>query len=270
MSQINFYSVFHQAETIYASRGFAVFPLIEGRKEPAIKGGFLEATTDLDLIGMRRRVNPSGNIGIATGTISQLFVLDVDNKAVDGFQSLAALEDEYGELPLTVVQETPSGGRHYFFRPRIALPSTIGLRPGIDTRGEKGYIVAAPSKLSNGSYRYASGAHLRGVPIAHVPDWLEELVLKTRAPKASPGAQDPHNWRLLFDMGAQEGGRREAVVRLSGHLLRRYVDPYLTLEIIRLWNSRNRPPLDDAEITKAVEGIARREAARRASSGGAA
>ena len=44
--------------------------------------------------------------------------------------------------------------------------------------------------------------------------------------------------------GVAEGGRNDAVTRLAGYLLRRWVDPVITHELLQAWNQACcRPPL---------------------------
>jgi hypothetical protein len=75
-------------------------------------------------------------------------------------------------------------------------------------------------------------------------------------------------WRELVTNGVTEGARNHSVARLTGHLLRRYVDPRVALELIRAWNAaRCRPPLTDKEIQQIVNSVAGRELKRRQEAG---
>ena len=65
-----------------------------------------------------------------------------------------------------------------------------------------------------------------------------------------------------------EGRRNDALARLAGHLLRRYVDPIVVLHLLGAWNRQCCvPPLPDAEVRRTVDSVAGRELERR---GGAA
>jgi len=101
---------------------------------------------------------PDANVGIACGPSSGIWTLDIDQHGdIDGEQALAQL----GELPATIEAATGGGGRHLIWAwdedaPPIGCPST-GL-PGLDVRGEGGYIVAPPSNHASGkSYEWVSG-----------------------------------------------------------------------------------------------------------------
>jgi len=96
----------------YAKRGWHVFPIRAGvTNKPRVKWG-TEATTDEKTITGWWKAWPEDNIGIATGP-SGLTVVDVDQKHdKDGQATLDELELDYGELPHTLVAQTPSGGKH--------------------------------------------------------------------------------------------------------------------------------------------------------------
>jgi len=66
----------------YAGRGWPVFPCRPGRKEPATRHGFLDATTDPDQIRAWWRRDPAANLAIATG-LPGPDVLDVDRHSGD-------------------------------------------------------------------------------------------------------------------------------------------------------------------------------------------
>jgi len=100
----------------YARRGLSVFPCVPGQKVPATKHGFKDATLNPQTIESWWRSWGECNIGVATGEISGILVLDIDTKKKDGEKELRQLEAQHGELPATVESVTPGGGRHIFFR----------------------------------------------------------------------------------------------------------------------------------------------------------
>lgn len=87
--------------------------------------------------------------GIATGERSGVIVVDTDLKeGLDGEAALAAL----GGLPETFMVKTPSGGFHRYYKwPGFRVRnSTSEVGPGVDVRGDGGYVVAPYSKHRNG------------------------------------------------------------------------------------------------------------------------
>jgi hypothetical protein len=100
-------------------------------------------------------------IGVPTGPRSGFWVLDVDvdqARGNDGRASLAELEAEHGKLPQTVSTRTPRGGLHLLFRwsPHDSLRNSAGkLGPGLDVRGDGGYVIMPPSQRADGAaYRF--------------------------------------------------------------------------------------------------------------------
>lgn len=132
----------------YFAAGFKCFPLREREKTPATPHGFKNAASNMEeyraLVGNRLNLNTA----IATGEASGMWVLDVDGP--EGEAALAALEAEYGPLAPAAWQTTGKG-RHLLFRyPGVKITSRSAVRPGLDVRGDGGYIVAAPSIHPNG------------------------------------------------------------------------------------------------------------------------
>ncbi len=90
------------------------------------------------------------NIGILTGEESRIWALDVDPRH-GGDQSLIELITEFGRITHTLEIATGGGGRLLIFRwPGRPVPNSVGIRPGIDLRGDGGLIVAPPSMHISG------------------------------------------------------------------------------------------------------------------------
>ena len=175
----------------YAERGWAVLPLhtvLEGKcscgkvacssagKHPQTMNGLKSATTDLDTINTWFKHWPKANIGIATGAISGIGVIDIDPKH-GGEDSLYELTKTHGKIPDTVEAITQSQGRHIIFQYEDGFRTTAGkLGRGIDTRGDGGYIVAAPSKGLLGEYHWEASSDPADCPIVRAPGWILQLL----------------------------------------------------------------------------------------------
>lgn len=136
-----------EAAVEYAGRGLPVFPC-KG-KIPLTEHGFQDASTDTEAVLTWWTRWPDANIGVPTGEPSGIDVLDVDVQH-GGAGTLAKLERRHGRLPRTAEVLTPSGGRHYWFVHRPLKSTASKLGPGIDTRGEGGYVIVPPSIGENG------------------------------------------------------------------------------------------------------------------------
>jgi len=174
----------------YADRGWMVFPLGTRSKAP-IRGtnGFKGATLDRRQLEKWWQSFPNANIGIATGEASGFFVLDVDD-----LSALEKLETEHHALPATRRVVTPSGGFHFFFKAPSGrgVATRTGVRPGLDVRGDGGYVVAPGSRTGTGRWRWDNVK----APIANAPTWLLKLIDKPK-PKVIATATTTRHSRLL-------------------------------------------------------------------------
>jgi len=148
----------------YIRRDFAVFRLSNNSKVPRYKGSFKDATLDPEQAKSWFRGN--FNIGIATGSISNLLVIDVDCKdGKQGFKNLLILVAATGIDLKTFTVKSPSGGKHFYYDTTGLDTSrvTIGaaLLPGIDWRCNGGYIVAPPSVIDGSPYKVVKNLPLR-------------------------------------------------------------------------------------------------------------
>ena len=143
----------------YTDRGWKVFPIIPNGKLPKIKSWQQEATTDDKKIVLWWKFQfKDANIGIVTGAASEnLVVLDVDVKdGKQGLESLKALTG--GGIPETYTVQTPSGGYHFYFISNTHYGNSVGFRPGLDLRGDGGYVVAPPSVIDGKEYDAAASS----------------------------------------------------------------------------------------------------------------
>jgi hypothetical protein len=170
----------------YAKADYSVLPLHtvhDGRcscgnpackspgKHPRLAHGVKAASSDPDTVAEFWTRYPDSNIGIATGGSIGLVVLDIDGP--EGEASLAALEAEHGPLPPTAKATTGKGWHLWYQRAADdpPVPSRVGVRPGLDIRGEGGYVVAPPSRHVSGKiYTW-----VETMPLARLPLCLVEL-----------------------------------------------------------------------------------------------
>jgi hypothetical protein len=213
-----------------AAKGKAVCPLEVGEKfPPAGHHGYREATKDSSEIE-RLWSNHRFNVGIATGAISGVWVLDVDAKppvdkdgrpcGMSGFEALIRLGLGLRDFN-TLVVRTPGRGWHVYWTwpdtwsddrrigPRklvlkrdgmrlLPVPDRKGVPTGLDTRGERGQIVAPGCVLSDGR-RYEVEQRLE---VAAAPRWIVEMCLPPLEEPALPpvlwsGTSDPWGLAIL-------------------------------------------------------------------------
>ena len=180
-------STFLDHALAYRARGWFVFPLKTGTKQPITKHGFKDASNDPEVIRAWWGKTPRANIGLDCGR-SGVIVIDVDGD--EGLNTLADLEAARGLVYSTLTSHTPGkagkgAGLHLLFKMPEGL--TIGnkkIGPGLETRGAGGYIVLSPSihpdHPKGPAYRWADNA----TPIADLPQVFIDLL--TAEPESTP------------------------------------------------------------------------------------
>lgn len=243
--------------------------------------GLKDATVDPATIKRWWRDMPDANVAIITGERSGLFVLDVDAEH-GGLDELARLEAEQGTLPATPRSQTGGGGHHDLFTlpadGRRVRNSASKIGPGLDLRGEGGYIVAPPSSHSSGM-DYTWVVPPGDVPLAPPPSWLlaacddpsSERVAGVRP--ARPAAADEDGEPDEHDLGNDaiaEGARNSTLTSLGGTMRRRGMKANEIAAALQEVNaSRCAPPLDRDEVDAIASSVARYEpTGRRKGSGG--
>jgi len=163
-----------------AATGLPVFPCARSKKPAIAKAqggrGFHDAVTDPATVRGLFSHPGAALVGVPTGARSGFDVLDLDYRNGAGSWEQANLY----RLPETRTHETKSGGRHLLFLHAPGVRNSAGknaLAPGVDVRGEGGYIIMPPSA----GYTVIADAE----PV-HWPDWLLPLVLPPPRPTASP------------------------------------------------------------------------------------
>jgi hypothetical protein len=166
--------------------GLPCFPCGQD-KRPVVATGFKAATRDAAAIAAMFAAPAAALIGVPTGRASGFLVIDIDVR--DGATGRAWLDTNRHRLPATRTHQTRSGGFHLLF----ALPSgdleirnsASRIAPGVDVRGEGGYIIAPPSA----GYSVADDA-----PIVPMPDWLiAACIARPEPPQPAPRAPVRHD-----------------------------------------------------------------------------
>ena len=242
----------------YAERGWLViplhFPMPEGcscgradcgspGKHPRTINGLKDASRDPATIRKWWGRWPAANIGILTGPESGILVLDVDGKL--GEQSLIELERRYGPLPDTYTVRTGGGGQHlYFLWPQGAdvRNSQSRIAPGLDIRGQGGYVVAPPSLHASGS-RYEINES--AIPPAPCPHWLLSVIWE---PEAAQTRQSAPAAGAVASQLIGKGGRTNRLVSLAGSMHKRGMTPEAIEAALLKENAQFDPPLPEEKV----------------------
>jgi len=259
-----------EAALLYAVElKWPVFPA-NGAKEPLMtKRGLYDASTDERRIRAWWRERPDANVAVPTGAVSGIVVIDADGEV-----GKANAEGLLGEDALTALQVvTGRGGRHYYFEHpgegRRVYNSAGKIAPGIDVRGDGGYVVLPPSRTT-GAYRWQN-------PEGALPPWRwastdaqedvgQAVPLRIVPPVEAedPGAVATRDELTETVRAAPEGTRNNTLFQAAAHI--GFLVGAGALDAERsaavLIAAGGASGLDSSEVTKTVRATLQRGAAK--------
>jgi len=228
-------------------------------KHPLLKGWQRKATTsEIEILRWRKQY-PLCNFGVASG--QGIFVVDVDPRH-GGDETLRELEEKYGGLPDTVQVLSGGGGQHFYFRAPagVKLPNDKNgqlLGPGIDIKGDGGFVVA-PGSLhkSGGRYEWEVSSHPEDVPIAQAPEWILARLtgqtsdgIKCEAAKKRDRKDHPILKQMIPD-----GIRHRTLINEASYWRDRGILPDRAFAVLWAVNQQYcKPPVSWEELEKIVQ-----------------
>ena len=210
-------AVFGDAQPIYAEHGIATFPVKES-KAPAVRN-YLKMGLDTSR-GLVIKFPDAPAIGFATKPRNGVSILDIDTPDE---KVLADALDRHGHTPL--IARTGSGKFHAYYRhngERRKIRPWRGV--AIDLLGTGGFVVAPPSEVTKGEYRFIEGS---------LDDVVRLPVLRNLD---------------LKRIGAAEGERNSQLWRhcmRAGHHVETFDE---LLDVARTFNDDCIPPMEDSEV----------------------
>lgn len=238
----------------YHRMGLAVIPLKKKGKTPLIESWaqYQKRRPTEDEINEWWTKYPDANIGIITGLISGIVVLDPD-----GAEAMESLKGRY--MPPTAVSKTGSGWHYFYKHPgRQEVKNWTKRLPGCDFRGDGGYIVAPPSIHPSGAtYEWLVEITDRD-DLAEVPEWLMEL-LQVKSTIHLVAEDDAEAWYAKAMLGVGEGERNDIAAKLAGRYFGMGMSHAEIAELMKAWNTKNKPPIPAIELDKTIQSIMRAE-----------
>jgi len=155
----------------YKEYGFALLPIAKNGKVPLEKGW--TELTHYEKSDWLKWINSGNNLGIRTGEVSGITVIDVDLKIAPNME----VEEIYKELTAssTLIQNTPHG-KHFIFKYDKEIKQTTKIAGvTIDVRNDGGQILCSPSAINNLKYHWVN----IGNDIKNVPENVKAKLLST-------------------------------------------------------------------------------------------
>jgi len=177
------------------------------------------------------------NIGLVTGKISGVTVVDIENGG------------DVSELPKTLISKTGGNGFHYFYKYETGIGNQVRIKELTDIRNDGGYVILPPSVSDKGSYEWKE--------IIQVVKFPSELFNIKKFEK-----QDFKNVDIPEYKGCNDGGRNDSMLRYVGKILP-LIHPLdwetIGWEKIKESNEKNNPPLEEKELRSIFDGISQAE-----------
>ena len=229
----------------YLSKGYSVIP-VGFDKTPIIawKEFQTRKATPEELVGWFTNY-PDAQIGIVTGAVSNLTVIDFEMEA-----DFNLIKDE------TYTVETGGKGIHKYFEYEKEFRNAVKIFPFVDVRSEGGYVVAAGSRSSKGAYSVT-----KDIKVAKMSSDTKEMFLG-----AKKGEKQVGEWKEKFVSPLTQGSRNDNFSSIIGGLLKRFpMDEWETV----VWptvldkNKLQEKPISGLELRTTYESICKAETAIR-------
>lgn len=221
----------------YVQWGWSILPVTPGEKRPAVPSWTQYQKRKPTRDELREWFkNPDIGVGVVTGEISGIVVVD---------------EDSYKDKGMTLDLQTPlrvisgSGGRHLYFKYQKGIGNTVNHDKAIDIRGDGGFIVLPPTKHPNGKNYQWDG---------EVPDTLDNLPAldESIANDIIKNRKSYEKLDLQEYMGVSTGGRNDSLHRLACSIINKHPIEE-AVQIIEAVNKTYQPPLPDWEVRQIIE-----------------
>ena len=218
-------------KALEVAEDYPVFPC-DAKKRPVCQGGFKAATQDPDEV---ERLFSAGNaalIGIPTGEVSGVSVIDIDVR--DGKQGKDWVVDNAEMLGVTKVAQTQSGGWHYYYKHVSGIRNRAGIDGCVDVRGDGGYVIHPEST----GYRWVNDEDFAAFP-PRVATQATGLAATSLEPPM--GGSDIDAWGNVVD------GREKFMARMVLASLADYLREHGTYPTMQ-WMEENVYPVYERKV----------------------
>jgi hypothetical protein len=252
-------TLFMRARRLTEQYGFSIIPVDRASKQPAARWKEFQQrrSTEREWRQWFPQRHPA-NLGIVTGAVSGIVVVDVDSDAGRAYVT--------AHLPPTPMRVTTGGaGEHHYYRHpggvvsnKVRLPDDAGARVAVDVRGDGGYVIGP------GSLHPRTGRHYREpepwpdaleqVPVFN-PAWLavskREPAPSSCPPPATtlPVIERARRYLAAVPPAIQGCGGDAHTFMVACRLVRGFsLDDATALELLTEWNAGCVPPWSEREL----------------------
>lgn len=249
----------------YSQIGLSVIP-VKPDKKPYIKWeDFQKRKSTPEEIRRWWKKWPPAMIGIVTGPISEIDVVDTDNQEAD-----EELQSYLSDSFVCPTQRTPSGGKHYLFAHAEGIcNSNDRSHFNFHVRGEGGYFIAAPSiNGTKGRYQWMDGLSIEEVAPPPMPDALYKELISSYALGYKGAVTDKSSSVTNRDISlhpvtlAEEGTRDHAIFHLANFLVKGGCPEQEAFQYLEIFAKSCNPKFPLNEMRQKVKSAMKRDWAR--------
>jgi len=157
-------------------KNFSVIPIkTDGSKKPEVE--WTEWEKELPSEQQIRKwwaKWPKANIGIITGKVSGITVMDFDWYKLSP-EERVQYEKDFPKV-FTPTAFSPRKGEHRYFEYNPELPTKNGVLKALDIKNDGGYVIAPPSENGNGKYQWYERAKISDTTLHSVPKEVLTLI----------------------------------------------------------------------------------------------
>ena len=219
--------------------GYSVIPSGKG-KSPLVPWTEYQKRqpTETELLEWNERLDPP-LWGVITGEISGVVVIDADN------DTAKAILDNEGLAPHIT---TPRGGGHYYFKhPGHLVKTCAGLLPGLDVRGDGGFVNVAGSRPDGDYQTLILPSPDSLYPWDAMPESISKA-MENSVPKAPPSKATP----------IPEGQRNAMLTSLGGSMRRKGLpQEAIAAALLEVNRLQCQPSLPDNEVEAIAKSVSR-------------
>lgn len=238
--------VLEQALYLLEEKGWSVIPVGRNKKPVIDWKRFQTTRATKDEVVSWFEKNPHLGLGVVTGQISGIVVIDIDPRHGGNDKDFRGLT--------TIESQTGGGGWHFYFKYEDGIENKAGIREGIDVRGEGGYVVVPPSGHESGkNYEWINNP--KHTSILPLPDFVKKWI--------GGNGSKTENKTAEIIKGVSEGQRNDSAASMAGKLLVRFPPENWESEawpLLQGWNKNNIPPLPGDELRSVFDSIKEDEA----------
>lgn len=228
----------------YVNSGWSILPVKPDEKRPYMTNWLQYMHTKATPNQVENWFNnlAGAGVGVVTGKISNIIVLDVENYCK------TPIEELLKRYPTQLIARSGSGGWHLYYQYPNNVPKVsnrVGIFEGADLRGDGGFIVLPPTRHPNGGlYEWVQ----KGIPGVFPLSLLDT--------ESKPFVKN-EGWIVEALRGVSEGGRNDTCARLAGYFFKKGLNSDIVEALLLEWNERNDPPMPLKELRTTLKSIER-------------